>query len=215
MSEERKKRLKVLGEGSYPGGEYDKVKVIGQGNVSGDVSALETKVTGECRVIGKAALNQLKVTGKLTIDGELSSNEMDVTGELNVGSSMKANSVRMRGFLNSAGNVELERMNVKGGFDIPGLLNVGDLQVNLQIAPSRAGEIGGETIKVKSRSFFSKSYTLEAGTIEGDNIYLEHTTAKMVRGNHVEIGPGCHIETVEYRSTFNNKAKNIVDVKKI
>ncbi|RIW31344.1 bactofilin [Bacillus salacetis] len=215
MSVERTKRLKVVGEGSYPGGDYEKVKITGQGTVSGDVRALEAKVTGEGRVRGKAKMNQLKVIGKLTIDEDLSSNEMNIIGELNVGGPVKANTVKTRGFLNSSGNVELEKLNVKGGFSIKGLLNVGILEVNLQNAPSRADEIGGGTIKVKSRSFFTKSYTLEADVIEGDNVHLEHTTARVVRGNNVEVGPGCQIEKVEYRSTFTNKGNNISDVKKI
>jgi cytoskeletal protein CcmA (bactofilin family) len=215
MSVERTKRLKVVGEGSYPGGDYEKVKITGQGTVSGDVRALEAKVTGEGRVRGKAQVNQLKVVGKLTIDEELSSNDINIIGELNVGGSVKANTVQTRGFFNSTGNVELEKLNVRGGVTIKGLLNVGNLEINLQNAPSRAAEIGGETIKVKSRSFFTKSYTLEADIIEGDNIHLEHTTARMVRGNHVEIGPGCQIEKVEYRSTFTNKGHNHLDAEKI
>ncbi|MGD6968345.1 bactofilin [Rossellomorea vietnamensis] len=215
MSGERTKQLKVIGEGTYPGGDYEKVKVTGQGKVSGDLRAVETKVTGEGHVKGKAAINQLKVTGKLTIDEELSSNEINIIGELNVGSSLKANTGTVRGFLNSSGNAELEKLHVKGGVNINGLLNVGELIINLQGAPSKAVEIGGETIKVKGRSFFSRPQTLQAELIEGDSIYLENTTAKMVRGSNVEIGPGCHIEKVEYRSTFINKDKTILEAKKI
>ncbi|MGD6803784.1 bactofilin [Rossellomorea vietnamensis] len=215
MSGERTKRLKVIGEGTYPGGDYEKVNVTGQGKVSGNLRAVETKVTGEGHVKGKAAINQLKVTGKLTIDEELSSNELNIIGELNVGSSLKANSGTVRGFLNSSGNAELEKLEVKGGVNINGLLNVGELIINLQGAPSKATEIGGETIKVKGRSFFSRPQTLQAEVIEGDSIYLENTTAKMVRGSNVEIGSGCHIEKVEYRSTFINKDKTILEAKKI
>ncbi len=121
---------------------------------------------------------------------------------------MKANQLDMRGYLTAAGNVELERMNFKGGFNITGLLNVGDLQMNLQDAPSKVGDIGGEKIIIKSRGFLKRSYTLEAQVIEGDNIYLEHTTANIVRGNDIEIGPNCHIDKVEYRTSFINKEKN-------
>ena len=39
---------------------------------------------------------------------------------------------------------------------------------------------------------------LRATLIEGDEIHLEDTSADVVRGKRVEIGPGCHIETVEY-----------------
>jgi hypothetical protein len=37
-------------------------------------------------------------------------------------------------------------------------------------------------------------------TIEGDDIYLEHTTAKVMRGDTVDIGDGCEIDLVEYRT---------------
>jgi hypothetical protein len=38
--------------------------------------------------------------------------------------------------------------------------------------------------------------------IEGDDIYLENTHAKVVRGNNIEIGPGCEIKLVEYKYSF-------------
>ncbi|SES91027.1 hypothetical protein SAMN05421676_10288 [Salinibacillus kushneri] len=208
MTKEKDIRLKVLGNGSYPGGDYDKIKVTGQVEISGDVYSQHTKIIGECRVKGNATKEQVQVTGKLNVDEELNSHTIKGTGELNVKQSVKANTLDMRGFVHCSGNVELEKMDLKGGFTITGLLNVGDLLVNLQVAPSSVGEIGGEKIMIKSKSILKKSYTLEAEVIEGDSIYLEHTTAKIVRGNDVEIGPGCHIEKVEYRSTFTNKEKN-------
>ncbi|WKB34651.1 hypothetical protein QS257_11765 [Terrilactibacillus sp. S3-3] len=33
--------------------------------------------------------------------------------------------------------------------------------------------------------------------------FLEDTTAKVVRGNRVVIGPGCKIESVEYQSDYS------------
>ncbi|HIC96284.1 TPA: hypothetical protein EYP12_06635 [Candidatus Bipolaricaulota bacterium] len=40
--------------------------------------------------------------------------------------------------------------------------------------------------------------TLEAELIEGDEISLEWTRARTVRGKKIEIGEGCEIERVEY-----------------
>ncbi|WP_332633942.1 hypothetical protein [Halalkalibacter flavus] len=215
MTMKKNKNLKVIGEGTYPGGDYEKIKVTGQGEISEDVSSQETKIIGECRIKGMASMDQVHVIGKLSIDEETKSNRIKVIGELTARKSMKADTLDMRGFLNGEGNVELEKMNLKGGFNITGLLNVGDLLVNLQVAPSKVGEIGGEKIVIKSRSFLKRSYTLEAEVIEGDNIYLEYTTAKIVRGNDIEIGPNCHIEKVEYRSTFTSKEKNSKNILQI
>ncbi len=169
-------------------------------------------------VLGDAMIEQFQLTGNGKIEGELCSNEITVTGDLNVHRSIKANNVQMKGYLMSNGNVEIERMKVRGGFKINGLLNVGELMVNLHFASSKVQEIGGESITIKRRALFHNFCTLESDVIEGDNLYLEHTTANVVRGNHIELGPGCQIELVEYRSTYKCKqkdSKEIVDVKQI
>ncbi|TKH51903.1 cytoplasmic protein, partial [Bacillus cereus] len=46
--------------------------------------------------------------------------------------------------------------------------------------------------------------------VEGDDIYLEHTIAEVVRGNNVTIGPGCEISVVEYHTSFNQKGNAVV-----
>jgi cytoskeletal protein CcmA (bactofilin family) len=76
-----------------------------------------------------------------------------------------------------------------------------------------AKEIGGEKITVRKnglafrlsqflKSLFNQEERLETDTIEGDEIDLEFTTAKAVRGNRVVIGRGCDIGTVEYKTEF-------------
>ncbi|MCL6576409.1 hypothetical protein [Kyrpidia sp.] len=40
-------------------------------------------------------------------------------------------------------------------------------------------------------------------TIEGDDIYLENTRARVVRGTRVQIGPGCQIGLLEYSEDFS------------
>jgi hypothetical protein len=74
----------------------------------------------------------------------------------------------------------------------------------------KAKEIGGENISVKLSAFddslvakllktvFSYRREFITESVEGDNIYLEGTTTKVVRGNNVIIGKGCYVEKVEY-----------------
>ena len=47
-----------------------------------------------------------------------------------------------------------------------------------------------------------RSGDMTADSIEGDHLDLAYTTAKVVRGNHVRIGPGCKIDRVEYRQAL-------------
>jgi cytoskeletal protein CcmA (bactofilin family) len=107
----------------------------------------------------------------------------------------------------------------RGIFEIGGLLNAGQLDIKLY-RDCRAKEIGGEKIRIRKASllhafsfFFKPSphARLTASVIEGDDIYLENTTAKAVRGNRVTIGPGCKIGTVEYKEHFEQKKDSIVN----
>jgi len=43
---------------------------------------------------------------------------------------------------------------------------------------------------------------LKVDIIEGDDVYLENTIAKIVRGDNINLGPGCKIELVEYKNNF-------------
>ncbi len=66
---------------------------------------------------------------------------------------------------------------------------------------------------VKKRDFFlfiSHVGNLQTSIVEGDDIYLEHTIAEVVRGNNVTIGPGCEISVVEYHTSFNQKGNAVV-----
>lgn len=64
--------------------------------------------------------------------------------------------------------------------------------------------------------FAADSAELSAESIEGDEIYLENTNARVVRGNNVTIGPGCEIELVEFKNDFRQlKGAKVNDSKKI
>ena len=52
--------------------------------------------------------------------------------------------------------------------------------------------------------------------IEGDNIYIEYTQAKIVRGNTIVIGPGCNIELVEYKNNYTkDKESTVIENRKV
>ncbi len=77
MTNETNKNLKVIGEGSYPGGNYGKIKITGQGKITEDVCSKETKITGRYHINGNATMNQVNVTGGLTVDEALNSNRIN------------------------------------------------------------------------------------------------------------------------------------------
>ena len=215
MTIDKPSNLKLVGEGSASGGVYETIRVTGQGSIIGDVSSKKAKIVGECTIKGNAEVEQFSIIGKGEIEGDIYCERLKLTGDIQIKNKFKASHVHARGYITSNGNIEIEKMNIKGGFNINGMLNVGELKIDLQLAPSFVREIGGEKITITRRSLINRSSTLEVELIEGDEIYLEYTSAQMVRGDVIVIGPGCHINQVEYRSSYKNKQKYSENIKTV
>ena len=137
-----------------------------------------------------------KVRGMIDIEGKFSGDFVDVKGALNV-----------------KGDIEVEDLSLTGGLESDGLLNAENIQISLRYEGSKVREIGGKKLPfVKARfiPFTSHAGNLQTSIVEGDDIYLEHTIAEVVRGNNVTIGPGCEISVVEYHTSFNQKGNAVV-----
>ncbi|MGD6830967.1 hypothetical protein ACQCT5_02300 [Sutcliffiella halmapala] len=201
-----KKNIRIFGEGTSTGGIYNKVRIHGQGHIRGDLHCDTIKIFGDFKMNGKASVDTFKMFGNSKVYDEIKGRNFKVFGNLELIKKMTGDACLVRGWLSSKESVELDTLSVKGGLDIEGLLNVGKLTVTLAHSTSRIKEIGGETIRIKGKwlNFFGGQNRLMVESIEGDNIYLEHTTAKIVRGNHITLGPGCDIEVVEYQSSYKS-----------
>jgi cytoskeletal protein CcmA (bactofilin family) len=120
--------------------------------------------------------------------------------------------VVLRGGLKISGDCEAERFDAKGAFSIGGLLSAQSVDIRLY-AKCSAREIGGGKIEVREDPSGFKRFVQDLGllperlltaeTIEADEIYLEATAAKAVRGGNVTIGPKCEIDLVEYTHTYS------------
>jgi cytoskeletal protein CcmA (bactofilin family) len=161
--------------------------------VNGNVKADSVKVNGNNSIEGNLRAEKVKINGTADINGNLSTEKAETYGSICVD-----------------GDCNAEFFKIDGTFEIEGLLNAGELELSLY-GPSKAHEIGGEKITVKRkgkydflglRYLIGSNKELTAESIEGDEIYLENTQAKVVRGNNVELGPNCNIELVEYKNSF-------------
>jgi cytoskeletal protein CcmA (bactofilin family) len=197
--------LIISGVGSSAGGVFDKVQISGHGKVNGDV---------DC--------NDFTISGVGSVEGSLKAKTGKFEGVVSIKGSVAVETVENNGLTNVNGDCNAEVFISKGACSIDGLLNAGDINISLY-GPCRAKEIGGEKIKVKMGQGFSlrrliksiiPSLDINTGlcteTIEGDDICLEYTKAKVVRGNNVTIGVGCHVELVEYKGRFEKSDKSVV-----
>ena len=223
--------LKIMGQMTLAGGGYQDVVVMGELSINGDLECREMKVMGQTFIKGSLKGGDCKVSGKAILDGSLEVKELKVQGQVKVGKAAKIDQLRiqgqtsiaagltseevdLQGELKVGGDCTAERFKARGAFIIDGLLNAGEIDVK-QYGHCRAREIGGESIVIRRAPIsvlgqFLKSIflgldlngKLTAESIEGDDIQLEYTIAKVVRGNNVIIGRGCEIEMVEYKKTF-------------
>ncbi|WP_100487936.1 hypothetical protein [Sporolactobacillus pectinivorans] len=223
MAEEKTKNLTIMGESSTRGGKFDKVRVMGECEVHGNLETESCKVMGECAVDGNMSCGYFRNMGEVTVSGQLAADEMrllgqttvkeqcsvrksGIFGELICEKSMSGEEAHVHGMLHVRGNVSLERLDMKGGIFVDGLLNCGTIEILMKFdADNYVHEIGTESISVKKKhSIFNHGSLInfQVDTIEGDDIDLEYTTARVVRGARVSIGTGCKIDRVEYSEQY-------------
>ncbi len=213
--------LKINGHGSSAGGKYDSVTINGNGSINGDLECVYLRVNGQGNVKGNVKADSFKINGNSSIKGDLTAEKVKINGMTHIDGNLSVEEVETYGNINIGGDCNAEVFRVDGMFAVEGLLNAGELKLNLH-GPSRAREIGGEKITVKRTGRFglrglknlilphAHDKGLSADVIEGDDVYLENTWAKVVRGNNVELGPACEIELVEYNESFKQDEKAVV-----
>jgi len=207
-------KFKINGEGALDGNlnATNNVSIMGEGRINGNVNCENIKIYGEGELDGNLkAADTVNVKGEAEIKGDLKAKKVKVQGEIEVGE-LFADEVKITGNISADGDCNAEIFDVEGGFTIDGLLNADILKIN-PYWPCKAREIGGSEITVKKGGKLSflglknmlmpgGDNELTADTIEGDEVYLENTKAKVVRGNNLTIGSGCKIELVEYKTNF-------------
>jgi cytoskeletal protein CcmA (bactofilin family) len=189
---------------------------MGEAQLRGSLQSRRTSVMGQTRVGGPADAGDFSVMGRMDCDAALRARRLSCMGELRVHGQVDAETVRVFGQLSVQGDCNVDDFHSRGTFDISGLLSVDNLRVR-PYGPCRAGEIGGARIEVRRTGGFldrvplvgwvrtcmfgRRRSRLEVESVEGDDVFLEDTDARMVRGARVRIGRGCRVGTVEFRET--------------
>lgn len=233
---EEKKNLTISGSGSAPGGCYEDVKINGSGKIQGDIICKSIDINGSGRLSGDAKASSivisgsgviernaiaesLMVNGSCRIDGNVSGERIQVNGRGKFNRDVHGEQVRVSGILTVGGELEAEDVVAEGPLTVGGLCSAEHIEITLSGITSRIKEIGCSTLSVRRRfpsNFIGQIFTgltrkkLIVESIEGDEIFLEDTEAKVVRGNRVTIGAGCSIGKVTYKTDYKKDEKAIV-----
>jgi len=215
---EKRPSASITGAGEIGPGDYGRVRILGAGDVTGDVRAEKLRVYGEGTLRGDLTAANVKVIGALKIPRDLKAGKLTAIGTCEVGGRILAEDFRVLGALEGSGGVEAGSFLARGVVTVRGLLSGDTVEIHMGSGSrSCVGEIGGGRVEVWQFSFgkrsplakalgwlssrVSKSY-LRATSIEADDITLENTCAKVVRGKRVEIRSGCTIDEVEYSESL-------------
>jgi len=239
MGEGTRNDLKIAGSTTVAGGIFNRVTIAGQAEINGNLDCIDFKVTGSSEVKGNLKAETLKVSGSAAIEGNLQSDEVKISGSFTSRGGLSVKKINISGSADIAGDISAEEVQVSGSLatksdceaesfvamgsvTIGGMLNAGNIDIK-HYGSSRAKEIGGEHIIVRTHvtlglhkiiKLFHPPSKFTAETIEGDDIHLEYTRAKVVRGNNVHIGPGCEVDLVEYKDTFQQDREATVKEQK-
>ena len=198
---------------------------MGEGKIEGDVDCNDLKIYGEGTIKGDLTVEEtMDIKGHAAIKGDLEGEKLKIQGDIEF-NYVTVDEAEIMGNISVKEDFNAEKFKVEGGFNINGLLNADEIEIYLYW-PCKVHEIGCSEIKVKRESklsFFGLKNMimpngspkgLTADVIEGDEIYLEYTNARVVRGNEVELGPGCVVELVEYKNEFKQDEGAKVDTSK-
>jgi cytoskeletal protein CcmA (bactofilin family) len=234
--------LKISGSGNVGGGVFNDVKISGSGKITSDIECNDFGISGSAHVEGALKANSIHVSGAAHFRGTIDAQSFKISGAADCDGDANCKYLKVSGAFKCGGNLVSENIDISGGIDVAkdinaesfiasgnfktnGMVNCGNIDVKVYHSKSTAREIGGSKISVKkSDDFFTgfirsvlslgKNVILETETIEGDDIYLEYTIAKVVRGNVVKLGPGCQIDLVEYKTSLEKADDCIVKQEK-
>jgi len=172
-------------------------KAAGSARVQGDLEADVAKVAGSCAFEGNVRADEFRSSGSSRIAGSLKADTVESSGSLQCEKDCQADEVVASGSLRVGGMLKADEVHASGAIQIGGGLEAEEVHLELG-GSSSIPTIRAEEIHVRSTGGFLRSRgDLTADRIEGEEIWLEGTTASFVKGEEVRIGPHCHIDVVE------------------
>jgi len=192
----------------------------GSGHAKGDIECTgKISTAGSFRCDGNVRAAELKAAGAAKYDGDVQADKLSAAGAVSIGGNLRGEELRSDGSLTVAGDVEAECADLRGTVKITGLLNAERIEIHPSHADSEIGSIGGSSIRVYRHTLgenhsllgtVAKLFCGAAGAsgrlitdvIEGDEVDLDSTEAKIVRGRSVTIRACAKIGRVEYSESY-------------
>ncbi len=196
------------------------MKTAGSCTIEGDVHADEVKIAGTQTVEGSLKAKEITSAGSLKVSEDVEAEKFLSRGGFEIGGLLSAEEVKIElggGKVTEIGGTRIEVR--RRGRPFWGWRREPRVHIHMRRGPEGLeetlesifedlGRIGEEVSRAVGEGLehafgWSRgSGYLEADAIEGDEIFLENTKARVVRGKKIQIGEGCEIESVEYSESL-------------
>lgn len=211
--------IEINGAGKFKGKVKAKsIEIDGSAKFLDDTICEELEIDGSGNFKCNLGVDNLEVNGSAKIEKMIQGVKADIGGGLVALEGAEFENIRINGAFKTLKSLEVEELRCDGVLNIGEELNGEKVVISLRGA-SKVRIIGGHEIKVEKRSFYGGSqifsmikdlFSAEEATydgltceeIEGDEIDIEYTKSKVVRGNNVVIGDKCEIGKVEYSESI-------------
>lgn len=208
----------LLGDGKCIEGSYHKIKVVGSGELEGNIICDKLTSAGAASGRGSIRFKTMKVAGALEMQGDLEGDYLKIAGSGEVTGKIKAETCKVYGELSLGESLDAETFVLKGG--LQGAKAINSERIFIQVLGlCNVEEIGGGKIRIGKKvdveegwkKWASKYLTINindrkaklvAKVIEGDNIYIDTARVGVIRGTCIEIGPDTSVDRVEYTQSI-------------
>lgn len=232
--------IKISGTGSITGDvKANVIKISGSGDSRCNLVSNEMRVSGSFDVGSNMDINEfININGTLDCKGNIKAKDIKINGTLGCSNNISSNNMKVSGGAYIKGNAIFDNLEVRGTIDIEGncegrdFLGYGAVKVRGLLSADKINiityrdsfikEIGGEDIVIKRKENRGLGFILfnpfsrgrvESDCIEGDNIFVENTICKVLRGNNITVGEGCRIDRIEYLGELTIDEKSEVGEK--
>lgn len=181
--------------------EADAFVNAGSSTIEGSLKADKIDQQGALEVGRDVEAKTFRSSGAFGIEGSLEADEIEI--EINGDSHVHA--ILGKSIQVEAGTSKVAKGQVivmqRGGHGTT-VVTGGTISGNAS-GYAEGGRVGSVSASSSaSVSGGNSTFKLEAKTIEGDEVELEHTVADLVKGKKVKIGKGCKIGAVEYTESI-------------
>ncbi|UDN59209.1 hypothetical protein [Clostridioides sp. ES-S-0010-02] len=202
----------------------------GLSKIEGNILASQVTIFGLLKCTGDINSSKVKSGGIINVGGNLKSDIISGEGCLKINKSVECESVDLSGILDCNGFLNCEELKISL-HGTSNLNEVGACSVNIKKghgdycksfyrAEKKSGDFEKASSNLRNLGLLSvKKYTesrLLANVIEADEISLENSEVKIVRGKNINIGKGCYIESLEYSENIDiDESSIVVEIKNV